>query len=192
MREADRTSRDSRMARKENKKSVRSRIRTADLALYAREGLMFMLLDLLISALFFRSWIAWLILWAGFPFFRHERKKNMQEEENSRIRSEFLTAIQLFSASLQAGYSAENAVAEARKELEKIYGAYAERDSRIKIFSQENKGLSASRNFGMDVAKGEYIAFIDADDYFDLTTFEQLHGLSGGGAESGCHILQAD
>lgn len=73
-----------------------------------------------------------------------------------------------------------------------ILESYAEKDSRIKIFSQENKGLSASRNFGMDVAKGEYIAFIDADDYFDLTTFEQLHGLSGGGAESGCHILQAD
>ena len=61
-----------------------------------------------------------------------------------------------------------------------ILESYAQKDSRIKIFSQKNRGLSASRNFGIDVAQGEYIAFIDADDYFDLTTFEQLYGLSRG------------
>ena len=37
-------------------------------------------------------------------------------------------------------------------------------DSRIKIFSYPNAGLSASRNRGIDRAKGEYISFIDADD----------------------------
>lgn len=37
-------------------------------------------------------------------------------------------------------------------------------DKRIKILSQENKGVSISRNVGLSVAKGDYIAFIDADD----------------------------
>ncbi|MBO7711598.1 MAG: type II secretion system F family protein [Lachnospiraceae bacterium] len=89
---------------------------------YIREGLVYLLLDMLISMLFFRSWIAVPVLLAGFPVFLRERQKDRLEEETGRMRGEFLTGIQLLSASLQAGYSAENAVSEARKELEKIYG----------------------------------------------------------------------
>lgn len=59
-----------------------------------------------------------------------------------------------------------------------VLESYAQKDSRIKIFSQENRGLSASRNCGIENATGEYISFIDADDYFELTTFEELYGLS--------------
>ena len=42
---------------------------------------------------------------------------------------------------------------------------FAERDSRIKLFTQENKGASSARNAGMDKATGEYVCFCDADDY---------------------------
>lgn len=38
-------------------------------------------------------------------------------------------------------------------------------DSRIKIISQKNKGLSGARNTGLDLAKGKYVYFIDSDDY---------------------------
>lgn len=41
---------------------------------------------------------------------------------------------------------------------------YARRDSRIRVIHQENGGLSAARNKGLDAAKGEYIAFVDSDD----------------------------
>ena len=37
--------------------------------------------------------------------------------------------------------------------------------SNIKIFKQENKGVSSARNFGLKVAQGEYVLFVDADDF---------------------------
>lgn len=39
--------------------------------------------------------------------------------------------------------------------------------SNVTIFSQENKGLSAARNIGMQMAKGDYIMFVDSDDWID-------------------------
>ncbi|MCI8303341.1 MAG: glycosyltransferase family 2 protein [Lawsonibacter sp.] len=41
---------------------------------------------------------------------------------------------------------------------------YAARDSRIRLISQENRGASAARNRGMDVCRGEWVVFVDADD----------------------------
>lgn len=51
-------------------------------------------------------------------------------------------------------------------------------DSRIKIFSYPNSGVSSSRNRGIDLAKGEYVAFIDADDLWTPDKLEaQLQAL---------------
>lgn len=47
-----------------------------------------------------------------------------------------------------------------------IMERFAEMDSRIKLFSQQNEGVSTSRNFGIQKAKGKYITFLDADDYY--------------------------
>ena len=49
---------------------------------------------------------------------------------------------------------------------------YAQKDSRIIIVNQENKGQSAARNAGLDIAKGEYITFIDSDDFVEINTYE--------------------
>lgn len=46
-----------------------------------------------------------------------------------------------------------------------ICEAYSKKDSRIVIINKENGGLSSARNAGLDIAKGAYITFIDADDY---------------------------
>ena len=46
-----------------------------------------------------------------------------------------------------------------------IVSHFLERDSRVHLLHQENKGTSAARNCGLDKATGEYLTFIDADDY---------------------------
>ena len=51
---------------------------------------------------------------------------------------------------------------------------YAKQDSRIEIYTQENQGQSAARNNGLKHATGEWIAFVDADDYIDNDFYEQL------------------
>lgn len=50
----------------------------------------------------------------------------------------------------------------------------AEKDKRIKVVHQENRGLAETRNRGMELATGEYICFIDSDDYIDNSMFETL------------------
>ena len=48
-----------------------------------------------------------------------------------------------------------------------ICNSYAESDERIRVYSKINAGVSSARNYGIRVASGEYICFIDSDDYID-------------------------
>lgn len=52
---------------------------------------------------------------------------------------------------------------------------YAKKDSRIKIVHKENGGLGYARNSGLDLATGEYVVFIDSDDYIESDAFEMLY-----------------
>lgn len=45
----------------------------------------------------------------------------------------------------------------------------------IKCYDKENGGLSDARNYGMQYATGDYIAFLDSDDYVDLTMYEKMY-----------------
>lgn len=56
-----------------------------------------------------------------------------------------------------------------------ILRSYVNKDSRIIVVSQRNQGISAVRNKGIDMAKGEYISFIDSDDWIDTDFFEKLY-----------------
>ena len=51
---------------------------------------------------------------------------------------------------------------------------YAAQDTRIAIYSQPNKGQASARNNGLQYANGEWIAFVDADDYLDADCYAQL------------------
>lgn len=53
-----------------------------------------------------------------------------------------------------------------------------ESDNRIKIIPKENSGLGASRNVALDIAQGEYIVFMDSDDYLNLNALEALYDLA--------------
>ena len=57
----------------------------------------------------------------------------------------------------------------------KICDQYAEFDRRIKVIHQKNQGLSAARNQGLDIAKGDYIVFVDSDDYIEKDMIERLY-----------------
>ena len=57
----------------------------------------------------------------------------------------------------------------------KILEEYQQENSRIKIINKKNEGLGAARNSGMEHAKGDYIGFVDSDDWVDLTMFEKLY-----------------
>lgn len=51
---------------------------------------------------------------------------------------------------------------------------FAKKDDRIKVIKQKNKGVSAARNAGLDVATGDYISFVDADDFVSYNAYEIL------------------
>lgn len=57
----------------------------------------------------------------------------------------------------------------------KICDEYALKDNRIKVIHKENDGLSSARNTGLALAKGEYIGFVDGDDWVKDDTFEFLY-----------------
>lgn len=51
---------------------------------------------------------------------------------------------------------------------------YAEKDNRIRVIHKENGGLSSSRNSGLDYAQGEYVYFLDSDDYLEKDAIDLL------------------
>lgn len=55
-----------------------------------------------------------------------------------------------------------------------ICNMYAQNDSRIRVIHKENGGLSDARNAGLSIAQGEYVYFLDSDDYIELEAIETL------------------
>ena len=57
----------------------------------------------------------------------------------------------------------------------RICDEWREKDSRIIVIHQDNKGVSCARNTGLKIATGEYIGFIDPDDYVDVNMYMDLY-----------------
>ena len=55
-----------------------------------------------------------------------------------------------------------------------ICDSYEKKDNRIKVIHKENGGLSSARNAGLDIAKGEYIGFVDSDDWIEIDMYKIL------------------
>ena len=58
---------------------------------------------------------------------------------------------------------------------QEIIDKYTKKYNNIKSYIKENGGLSDARNYGLKYAKGEYISFIDSDDYIDKTMMEKMY-----------------
>lgn len=73
-----------------------------------------------------------------------------------------------------------------------ICDAYAQKDSRVRVIHQENAGVSAARNAAMDIATGDYYAFVDSDDTIDKEMFSILYEnlLATGADVSGCERVR--
>ena len=71
----------------------------------------------------------------------------------------------------------------------KICDDYAARDPRIRVFHKENGGVSSARNLGLDNARGEWIAFVDPDDWIDSDMYERMYHA---GTESDADFVWCD
>lgn len=66
---------------------------------------------------------------------------------------------------------------------------YMHNDTRIKLIQQENSGVAAARNAGLRIAKGEYITFVDSDDYIERNMYEKMIGIVN---QYHCDIVMCD
>lgn len=78
----------------------------------------------------------------------------------------------------------------------KICDEYAAEDGRVRVFHTENSGLSAARNLGIKKARGEYIGFVDSDDWVEPDMYEillkEIEGKNADICVCGCFIEFAD
>lgn len=58
-----------------------------------------------------------------------------------------------------------------------ICDSYAKKDSRIKVIHKSNGGQASARNLGIDIAKGDYIGFVDSDDYIEPDMYSILYDI---------------
>ncbi|NDV78860.1 glycosyltransferase [Dysgonomonas sp. 511] len=56
-----------------------------------------------------------------------------------------------------------------------ICDKFAEKDKRVRVFHKKNEGVSIARNLGLDEARGEYIAWVDSDDWVDPLMYERMY-----------------
>ena len=73
-----------------------------------------------------------------------------------------------------------------------ILEAYAAKDSRIKVIHQENAGVSVARNAGLDAATGEYVTFVDADDWLETDAYEKALKCMDCEVDVVCYGVQVD
>ena len=73
-----------------------------------------------------------------------------------------------------------------------ICDEYAKKDSRINVIHKENGGVSSARNAGLDAATGDYIAFVDSDDYVDKDYVSKLYKNLNGCRISECGTVCFD
>lgn len=70
-----------------------------------------------------------------------------------------------------------------------ICDQYAHQDNRVKVIHKRNGGVSSARNCGLDVASGDYITFVDSDDYIDPNMYESMINIA---KKYQCELVMCD
>lgn len=76
-----------------------------------------------------------------------------------------------------------------KDECPQLCDEYAVQDSRVRVIHKPNGGLSDARNAGMRVAKGEWVYFIDSDDWMHPDALQQLHDFA---IKNQCEVVQGN
>ena len=71
----------------------------------------------------------------------------------------------------------------------RICDEYAKKDNRIRVIHKENNGAAAARNTGIENSTGEYIAFVDSDDYIDVVMYEKMMEIN---KQYDCDVVMCD
>ena len=71
----------------------------------------------------------------------------------------------------------------------KICDEYATKDKRIKVIHKKNEGLGLTRNAGIKLATGRYLAFVDSDDYIELDMYEKMYDIA---MSNDCDFVRGD
>ena len=81
-----------------------------------------------------------------------------------------------------------------RDRSDEIAKEYAQKDSRIRVYDYENAGVSVARNRGLNLAKGDYISFVDSDDWLNSDFYKKLaDALETNDADiAKCSIIETD
>lgn len=58
-----------------------------------------------------------------------------------------------------------------------ICDSWEKKDNRVRVIHKENGGQSSARNCGLEIAKGQYIGFVDSDDWIEIDMYEHLHNI---------------
>ena len=73
-----------------------------------------------------------------------------------------------------------------------ICDEYAKKDSRICVIHQENRGVSAARNTGLDACTGQFVTFVDSDDYIEQDLIQRLFDGIGDADLCGCGVIREE
>ena len=114
----------------------------------------------------------------------------MKETTNNKLIDGLISIIvPVYNAERYLGHCLESIIGQTYKKIEiillddgstdnsgKICDEYALKDNRVKVFHTENKGPSAARNKGIENSNGEFIFFVDADDFIKSNALDLLIG----------------